>query len=260
MKRWLALLLVAIMVFSLTACSLGKGDDTKDPGGDTDDPGGDTEDPGGDTGKDILDGEFFILEDQMGVFSVFKELSFTYKADNKDKEDESYTYSHKYLDSEVVDYELDGESHSDNAKHFQVTIDEDAEKKVYEVWVNEAGTVVKAGSEEEGYGTGDSAAWKSFAFIFHPIPFCGYNDVYSEVFTKDGFAGLGWQVREHSQGSKDFGAGNVSIEKYKFGWSWTEDTFIWEIAEIKGRFVFTQWKIVNEDEALEMIVSKIIPF
>ena len=268
MKRLLALLLVMLMIFSLTACSSGKkddpktpgGDDTEDPGGDNEEPGGDTEEPGGDTGKDLLDGEFFVLEDQTGVFSVFKEFSFTYNTDNKDNEDESYTYSHKYLDSEVVDYELDGESHSDNAKHFQVTLTEDGQTSVFEAWVNEAGTIVKAGSKEEGYGTGDSAALKCFGFIFHLIPFYAYNESFSEVFTKDGFAGLGWQVREHSQGSKDFGAGNVRIDKYIFGWSWTEDTFTWEIAKIKSRYVFTQWKIIGDDETLEMIVARVIPF
>ncbi|HCX78474.1 MAG TPA: hypothetical protein DG577_03575 [Firmicutes bacterium] len=261
MKRWLALLLVVLMVFSLTACGGGKDDDTKTPGGNTEDPGG-TENPGGteDPGDNSLEGEFYILEDQMGVFNLFKELSFSYKA-LTEGEEEAFTYSHQYLDSEVVDYVMEEESHSDNAKHFQIKIAEDGAENVFEAWVNDAGTIVKAGNEE-GYATGDMAALTTVGFIFHLIPFYVYNEVYTEVFTSEGgFAKSGWDVKEHSTGSKDFGSGNVRVEKYKFAWSWTKDIIDWEVAEINGRYIFTHWKMIEEEgDTMELFINKIIPF
>lgn len=196
----------------------------------------------------------------MGVFKAFKELSFSHKAVSEGEE-EAFTYSHQYLNSEVVDYVLEEESHSDNAKHFRITIAEDGEEKVFEAWVNDAGIIVKAGSEGD-YATGDMAGLYSFGFIFHLIPFCVYNEVYAEVFTSDGgFAKSGWDVKEHSKGNKDFGAGNVRVERYKFAWSWTKDIIDWEVAEVSGRFIFTQWKIIEaEGDTMELIVNRVIPF
>lgn len=131
-----------------------------------------------------------------------------------------------------------------------------------EVWFNEAGDLVKAGSNGE-YTTGDLAALALFGFAFHLIPFYAYSEGYAEVFTsEDGFTNSGWVVKDHSTTTKDFGFGSIPVERYRFSWIWVGEgvEYDWEVATIAGKHIFTKWKMAISDNVSELIVERAIPF
>ena len=267
MKRLLALLLIAVLVLSVAGCkfSFGNVDDPDDDPGNVDNPGEDpSEDPDDDpvsTGP-AVDGEFYLFSEFHDVFTVFKELKFDFFTKPEDGDPTEYTYSHVYIGEEELDFTLEDVAYSQVCPQYTITIFEDGEETVTEVWFNEDGDVVKSGSDGE-YTTGDMAALALFGFAFHIIPFYAYNEGYSEVFTKkDGFGSSGWAVKERSTSTKDFGDGNVSVERYVFSWIWlTSDLeYDWEVAKIGGKHVFTTWKMDVGNTLTELVVERIIPF
>jgi len=166
------------------------------------------------------------------------------------------------MGEEELDYTLSEVSYTEVCPQYRITIFEDGQESVTDVWFNEAGDVVKAGSEGD-YSTGDFAAFALFGFAFHILPFYAYNDGYAEVFTDaGGFADSGWNVKEHSTTSKDFGTGSVPVERYRFSWIWVDDDleYDWEVAKIGNKHVFTKWKMVIGNEVVEMTVERVIPF
>lgn len=255
MRRWLALFLAVVLVFSLVACG-GKKSSTEP--GNTDDPpiddpngGGDdppTDDPG------AVD-NFFDFSVEGTIYSALKELRYTFKG----ADDEEYTYTQVYLDSETIDYEMEGESHSDLAKHFRITIEEGLEANVYEAWINDEGVTVKAGQGGD-FATGDSAAFYALGYAFYAIPFYIYNGAFAEMLVQNDFSAYGWTIKEQTSSSKDFGDGSVKVYNYRFSAVGEAEAFDWEVAVFKGQKVITRWKMKDNNEAAELIVERIIFF
>lgn len=266
MKRLLALLLIAVLVLSVAGCKFSFGTDPGDENEPGENPGEDPgEDPGENPGEDpgpAVQGEFYSFTEMFDVYKVFKELKFTFTAEAEDGDPTHYTYSHVYVGKEELSYTLQGVDYTEVCPQFTITILEDGEETVIDVWFNEAGELVKAGADGD-YTTGDLAALAMFGFAFHILPFHAYSDGYAEVFTDEGgFDGYGWVVKEHSTTSRDFGAGSVPVERYRFSWLWIEGDleYDWEVAKIEGKHVFTKWKMVIGKDLSEMIVERIIPF
>lgn len=266
MKRWLALLLVVLMMFSIAACGGGpkKGNDdpgNNDPG--TSDPG--TNDPGTSGGKSgaAIKGDFYEFSDMYVLFTTFKEIKFTYttKSDNSDAT--SYTFGYIYSGDEVVEYkDFDGVDHSEDTKKYDITIFENGEESFLEVWFNESGDVVKAGSDGD-YTVGGMAGLAMFGFAFHIMPFYIYNDGWGDTFSDDrGLDSAGWKVQEHNSVNRNFGSGNVKVERYRISWSWLTASMIydWEAAEIGGKYLFTKWKWQIGSELMELDTERVIPF
>lgn len=263
MKRWLALLLVVIMVFSTAACSGKSGTGTGDPGKDVEDPGKDV-DPGNEPGKTgaAIDGEFYVYEDMFDVFKFFKEIKFSYTNEPAEGDTSAYSFAYVYTGEEEVSYTLEDVDHVDNTKRYRITILEDGEETILDVWFNEAGDLVKAGTEGD-YWSGDFASLALLTFAFHLMPFYMYNDGFGEVFTKEGgLESSGWHIHEHNSTTKNFGSGNVKVESYRFSWIWLAADLIydWEVAEVGGKYLFTRWKTKIGEGISEMIVEKLIPF
>lgn len=270
MKRWCALFLVLVMVFTLTGCGIvknivGKVVDftNEDPGDDPGDDHGDDpwDDPGDEPGDDPgdvpvgLDGEFYSYEGDNAAYLMlldFRELRFTWLATSPD-ETSDWTYTQKY----VGDEEVDGVT----AKKFEVTIAEVDATTVTELWLSPEGQLLKAGMDGE-YATGDMAMIYSLC-LFYAFPVWAYTGFYYEAFEEGEFNYLGWELSEKTTETRNYGAGNVPAERYVFTFTWDDERaeYEWEIAKIKGKYLFTKWKLnENDGNAFNMIVDTAIPF
>lgn len=256
MKRWLALFLAVVMVFSLVGC--GKGGEEKPAGGE--EPSGQEEPgeqvgPGGADKPSDSDIDFFDFSGEGTLFHALKELHFDFKT----AEDEGYSYHQLYLDSEIIEYESEGENHQDLAKHFRITVEEGEETTVIEVWINDKGVAVKAGIDEE-FEIGDAAAPYSLAYALYGLPFYVYTGIYSELIKNQDFSGYGWTIKQTTTGTKNLGFGNTKTWNYQFSATATGEIFYWEVAVVNEKKVLTRWQVQDSNGLTELVVKRIIPF
>jgi len=241
LKKLFALLLIIVMMVSLAACGRSNGPD--EPGNE----------PGNEPGEEPtgLEGDYYSYEGDNAAFLMildFKELRFDWK-----DEDSAYTYAQKF----IAEDEVDGVP----GKKFEVTIDENGEKTSSELWIGSDGTLLKAGSEGS-YATGDMAFLHAFGAMMYAIPVYAYTGSYAESFKNGDFDRWNWHVSERATVSKDFGDGNVPVERYVFTYTSSGETtkFEWELAKVGGKYLFTKWKLDYNDNHMDMTVDRIITF
>lgn len=279
MKRWLALFLAVVMVFSLTGCGVLKGivnnlvdnldipaddqidepDDEVDESDEGDEP---DEDPGDELGDDPgedqgtgLEGDFYYYEGDYAAGLMlldFQEIQFTWTAESSG-DVSSWNYTHEYMGEEDVD--------GTPAKYFEVSIEEDGETKVYELWIGSEGNVLKGGCDGE-YATGDMAVMYSFCLMY-AFPIFTYSELFSEAFVEEDFGLYGWELSDRTTEVRDYGAGDVQVERFVFTYTWDEAAveYEWEVANINGKNLFTKLKLdENDGNSADMNVERIIPF
>ena len=164
----------------------------------------------------------------------------------------AWVYHHVYVGEETVE----------GIKTAKYEISVDGEDDVFcELWVDSDGNIVKGGSEGE-YATGEMAAMYSF-YLVYAFPLFAYQEEYADAFINNDFDGYGWNLTKRSSDKQNFGAGNVNVERYVFEYDWATigAEYVWELANIKGKYIFTALHLAATDgTTLDMEAETIIPF
>ncbi|MGI6365310.1 MAG: hypothetical protein ACOX2G_06165 [Bacillota bacterium] len=271
MKRFFALLLIAVLVLSVAGCkfSIGNvdpGDPNQDPGADPGpDPSADPDpDPGSGDGKwRTVDGEFYTFSQDVGLGFLlsFRELEFTYS-----DQIETYAFRAIYLgDEEVL---------GQNARRYALTANSDDLKGDMDFWITEAGEVIQVGAlNEEGvletinndpytleWWTEEWVDTLCTEFIWQHSRFEGYHlgDIYTDPSVFAAFDDL--QVNEVGTRKADLGAGMVTIHYYDYGSEGNYAT-VEEIAKIGDKYLFiSSTTSYAGSSPMELKVTRAVPF
>jgi hypothetical protein len=258
MKRWIAVMVVLLLLFASAGCgSLVRraadkyGDELKDRVGDLiGGDNGDNDDGGRDAGtvpEILVDGEFYTLESFFDIMELFREFEYVWSSGG-----DAYTVNAQYLGEETVGGSV--------VKHFILRTEGDWEGD-YEFWTSDDPDLNITIYDGQEY-TGEMAQMMSEFATAHLMWFFILADSWSDLFTGQGVHdSYGWKLDKKGTVNRNFGAGNVKVERFEFLYKYlnVEATNTFEVAKIGGKNLFVSWDFSSNGDSFEMSVTRMIP-
>lgn len=267
MQRWLAVILVFLLLFSLTGCAsgekvdsgpqdTGQTDGQTAPGTGTDTPveapSGDGAEPDDDAGP-LIEGEFYRLDEIKDIIAAFSELEYTFE--------DGATGSGLSVSYTLQGQETVGGTVTD---HIIISYASDGETVESELWIDEDGNPRK--SKMDGMELGEAeSSFVVMSMMGMLMPFTMYASGWEDAFIQEkGYEHLGWRVTQQSSGTRNLGAGDVKVQEIKFvgkDFATNQDlNFSYEIAQIGNQAMFIGWETeVGPGNKVTYRVTRLIP-